>query len=361
LQLQPLLNLVLDQLGMVVEYTGAGISVLEGAEMRIAAYRGPGSQVLALDTRLPSASAGPLWEWMRRGEPVIIQDVRADSHEALLYRQSVGGHMNGSFSYVRSWMSVPLRVRDRDLGSVFLEHAQPNVYTPRHAELALAIARQAAIAIDNARLYEQVHEAAALEERQRLARELHDSVSQALYGIGLGATTARALLARDPQQVAAPLDYVITLAKAGLAEMRALIFELLPEALETEGLIAALTKQTAAVQARYGLAVDVMLGEEPEADLPAKQAIYRIAQEALHNVVKHARAGSIVLRLEASAGHLALEVRDDGMGFDAGGSFPGHLGLRSMRERMTRLGGDLSITSAPGAGTTVRATLPTPG
>src|SRR5581483_1884348 len=109
-------------------------------------------------------------------------------------------------------------------------------YTPRHAELALAVANQAAIAIENARLFERVQSAAATEERQKLARELHDSVSQALYGIALGARTARAQLDRDPAKAAEPLDYVLSLAQAGLAEMRALIFELRPESLATEGL-----------------------------------------------------------------------------------------------------------------------------
>jgi signal transduction histidine kinase len=120
-----------------------------------------------------------------------------------------------------------------------------------------------------------------LEERQRLARELHDSVSQALYGIALGARTARKRLDSDPSNLAEPLDYVLTLAEAGLTEMRALIFELRPDSIETEGLVAALGRQVAATRARYGVAVNAELADEPEVPVATKEALYRIAQEAM--------------------------------------------------------------------------------
>ncbi len=204
------------------------------------------------------------------------------------------------------------------------------------------------------RLYEQAQELAALQERQRLARELHDSVSQTLYGIGLGAHTAQEVLERDPEQAMASLEYVITLAEAGLAEMRALIFELRPESLETEGLVAALTKQVVVLHARYKLAVETDLGEEPDLSLEKKHALYRIAQEACHNIVKYARASTVVLRLAEQKDEILLEVRDNGRGFDPTGSFPGHLGLRSMQERIEKVNGAFAIESTPGQGTCIR-------
>ncbi|HKH09538.1 MAG TPA: sensor histidine kinase, partial [Rubrobacter sp.] len=155
-----------------------------------------------------------------------------------------------------------------------------------------------------------------------------------------------------------PLDYVLSLAEAGLAEMRALIFELRPESLETEGLVAALEKQAAAMRARHEIEVKTSLCDEPEASLEAKEAVYRIAQEALHNTVKHARAGKVRITMDCDPGWIDLEVSDDGVGFDSRGDFPGHLGLRSMRERAARLGGVLDVSSAPGAGMTVRASIP---
>ena len=208
-------------------------------------------------------------------------------------------------------------------------------------------------------LYEQAQELAALQERQRLARELHDSVSQALYGISLWAHTVReALESSEPEQAEAAIEDVLTLAEAGLAEMHALIFELRPESLVTEGLVAALTKQVEVLRARYKLTVEADLADEPDLSLEQKEALYRIAQEALHNIVKHARASSVVLRLAQQEKEVLLEVCDNGRGFDPTGPFPGHLGMRSMRERVAKMDGILTIESTPGQGTCIRVRIP---
>jgi signal transduction histidine kinase len=259
---------------------------------------------------------------------------------------------------IESGMDVPIVSGGRVLGGFGVSYTRPHAFTDPEQRMLLALADRAAAAIQNAELYERAQQAASLEERQRLARELHDSVSQALYGIALGARTARTLLDRDPQKAAEPVDYVLSLAEAGLTEMRALIFELRPESLETEGLVAALEKQVAAARARYGLSVDANLCPEPDAPLDVKEAVYRVAQEALHNVVKHARARNVQLRLAFDRGELTLEVEDDGAGFDPAGEFPGHMGLTSMRERIVRVAGEIEITSAPGRGTKVRAWVP---
>ncbi len=220
--------------------------------------------------------------------------------------------------------------------------------------------RVAAVALENARLYGQAQELAILQERQRLARELHDSVSQALYGIVLGARSARTLLHRDLDKLAALLANVQSQAETGLAEMRTLIFELRPESLEIDGLVVALKKQAEALQTRYELVILLDLGEEPPLPFLVKEALYRIALEALHNIVKHARATTAHVHLSAhrSVAGIVLEVSDNGIGFNAEQFFPGHLGLQSMRERLTRLGGHLHITSSPDRGTLIRATIP---
>ncbi|MBI3175282.1 MAG: HAMP domain-containing protein [Chloroflexi bacterium] len=198
---------------------------------------------------------------------------------------------------------------------------------------------------------------AALEERQRLARELHDSVSQALYGIALGARTAQTQLERDPAKLAEPLDYILSLAEAGLSEMRALIFELRPESLQNEGLVAALTKQSDALRTRYKLDLVTHFDPEPDIPLKAKEALYRIAQEAMHNIAKHAHATRVELSLRTSDGKLTLEIRDNGKGFEAAREYPGHLGLKSMPERAAQIGGRFHIESAPGTGTTITVQL----
>jgi signal transduction histidine kinase len=150
---------------------------------------------------------------------------------------------------------------------------------------------------------------------------------------------------------------VLSLAEAALTEMRALILALRPEALEEEGLVVALRQEAEAVRTRHRLDIETELAVEPTIAIAAKEAIYRIAHEALHNVVKHAQARRVRIRLELVHGGFLFEVQDDGVGFDPDAGFSGHLGLRSMRERVERCGGELRVDSAAGR-TIVRAVLP---
>ena len=203
-------------------------------------------------------------------------------------------------------------------------------------------------------------EVAAREERTRLAREMLDSLSQTLYGIALGAQMTHTLLERDVSQARQANDYVRSLAAAALAELRALIFALPPASLESEGLTGCLRNQAHALSAVHSIPVATRLCDEPPAPMPVKEAMYRIAREALHNALKHARAKQVELWLEQTDGALLLEVRDDGIGFDTGGTFPGHLGLYSMEERATRLGGTFTVESAPGCGTRIHVRIPGP-
>jgi signal transduction histidine kinase len=151
---------------------------------------------------------------------------------------------------------------------------------------------------------------------------------------------------------------VLSLAEAGLTEMRALIFELRPESIAIEGLVAAIGRQVAATQARYGVRVTAALADEPDVSLDIKEALYRIAQESMHNTVKHARANTITVTLAHEADEVRLEIADDGQGFDPNGEFPGHLGLRSMQERARNIGGTLEISSSPGDGTRIVLRVP---
>jgi PAS domain S-box-containing protein len=358
LKLDSLLGLILDQLKSAMDYTGASISIVEGNDLVLLDSRGPASQDQFRHLRIPLQRLGPIGEMITSRQPLFLPDVQDESPLAQTVQTAVGVLMDTMLYPVRACLMVPLILKDHVMGMLMLTSSEADAFSEHHATLALAIANQAAIAIENARLYEQAQALAALEERQKLARELHDSVSQALYSISLGAHTARTLLDRDPALVVEPLDYVVGLAKAGLAEMRALIFELRPESLETEGLVSALTKQGSALQFRHEVAVNLDLGLEPDLPLPVKQDLYRIAQEALHNTVKHAEAHMVSVSLSQTRDTVILEVRDDGVGFDPAGAFPGHLGLRSMQERVKQLGGVLSIESAPGHGTTISARVP---
>jgi signal transduction histidine kinase len=360
LDLDELIERVFDQMTQLIAYSGAVIVLREqdGFYRRASRHYGGGRPLEPRGHRYRMDPEDPIEGQLLRGTPLVIDDTLDDTIYAQSWRGKVGDQLDYAVQHVRSWMAVPMLANEQVIGFISLSHREPRNFTPHHVTLIAAIANHIATAVENARLHGQARRLAAVEERQRLARELHDSVSQALYGISLGAQTARALLDRDPSDLRPPLDYILELADAGLAEMRALIFELRPESLETEGLVAALQKRVSAVRARHRLSVDLTTCEEPEwLSLDAKEALYRIAQESIHNTVKHAGATWIGVRLAATPETVILEVVDDGRGFDAGGSFPGHLGLVSMRERIVRLAGSLSIESAPGAGTSVRAEL----
>lgn len=308
-----------------------------------------------LQAAYSAGAQSPTLEAFRRRRPMLVRDFRRFVLNHPLYAPIHHFVREGPWDTL---YIVPLISRGRALGTINLYYLPEQEPGEDEKVFLGAVADQTAVAVENARLLSEARGKAALEERQRLARELHDSVSQALYGITLGTKTARTLLDKNPDRVADPLDYVLSLAEAGQAEMRALIFELRPESLETEGLIAALEKQAAALKARHEIEVDAVLCDEPEASLDTKEVVYRIAQEALHNTVKHARAANVQIKVECDSKWITLEVSDDGIGFDAQGDFPGHLGLRSMRERALHLGGTLEVDSTSGKGTRISAQIP---
>ena len=209
LEFKSLLGLILDQLKVMTEYDGATIATVDGEQLVIIDYRGTGRQSM-LGWRFSLKQLGLIWEKIGRREVVIVDDVYEETHLALAYQQAIGDVRNSIFAPTRAWMAVPIILKERVMGVLNFSSREPGYFTPRHAALALGIANQAAVAIENARLYAQAQQLAPLEERQKLARELHDSVSQALYGISLGAHTARTALERGSEHVVEPLDYVLS-------------------------------------------------------------------------------------------------------------------------------------------------------
>lgn len=202
----------------------------------------------------------------------------------------------------------------------------------------------------------ELRESAASDERQRLARELHDSALQALYGIAMAAQAARRTAEGIPEnaRLTEALDYIVDQSETALVELRSLIFGLRPESVAEEGLVAGLRRLAAAVAARHKLQVDLVAETEPEIDDSAKEALYRIAKESLQNVVKHASARVVKLQLLSEDDKVELVIDDDGIGFDSEADHPGHLGLGSMKERATAQNLELTVHSRPGAGVEVR-------
>ncbi|PYE55937.1 sensor histidine kinase [Deinococcus yavapaiensis] len=242
-----------------------------------------------------------------------------------------------------------------ELSVVFLDGREPS---RREIEFWSAVADQASSAIGLDDLLRRTRTEASERERARMARELHDSVAQALYGIALGAKTARAQLQRDPAKASESLEYTVSLADGAASEMKALLFALRPDALEEGGLTPALARLAEALKARYKLDAVLEAPEEPQVSGDVKGALYRIAQEAAHNAVKHAKATNVRIRLDDDEGRLTLTIVDDGIGFDPSASRNGTLGLKSMKERAIAVGASFDVTSHLGAGTTVAVRLP---
>jgi PAS domain S-box-containing protein len=207
-------------------------------------------------------------------------------------------------------------------------------------------------------LRRQAGELAAGEERAHLARELHDSVTQALFSMTLVSRSVELLLERDVEAAKGQLTQLRDLQREALAEMRALIFELRPGNLEQDGLSRALRTHTAALQGRIGLPVVVESSLDERLPLPIEEVLYRISQEALHNVVKHAGARQVRLEVGRIASGVRLRIQDDGKGFDPARVPDGHLGLAGMRARADKIGARFSVKSVPGEGTTIEVVVP---
>jgi nitrate/nitrite-specific signal transduction histidine kinase len=354
LELSPLLGLILDQVKSVVDYDGASILGWDGDELRLLVYRGPIPQEQARQIRFRLEQAAANRAVVQGRQTVIIPDVRGDSPLARAFRETAGDELTTTFGYVRSWMGIPLVAKDQVLGMLSLDHQAPNHYTSEQAELALAFAAQAAVAMENARLYQQAQHAATIEERQRLARELHDAVTQTLFSASLIAEVLPRLWERDPDQGRQRLDELRQLTRGALAEMRTLLLELRPGSLVDAELGDLLRQLAESITGRAR--VPVALEVEGRCALPpeVKVALYRIAQEALNNMAKHARASQAWMSLHCRPEGVALCVSDDGCGFDPDCIPPNHLGLGIMHERARAVGARLEVESQAGEGTQVR-------
>jgi GAF domain-containing protein len=255
---------------------------------------------------------------------------------------------------IRAGLGAPITVSGQLFGLFGVAYCQPHVVSDDERRLVQALAQRAGLAIHNARLFEQAALVATAEERQRLARELHDAVTQTLFSASLIAEVVPRIWERDPNEGRQRLEELRRLTRGALAEMRTLLLELRPVAL-LETPFAHLLRQLAeATASRTNLLVDVR-AEDAERPLPAEVqiALYRIAQETLSNTGKHAGASRAEIHLRQRAGTVGLHLTDNGRGFDPSSTPPGHLGLSIMHERARGIGARLRIESRPGAGTRI--------
>ncbi len=294
------------------------------------------------------------------GRPFGVHDVQARLREgnvdvdAPSYQASVDTWINTVRDHFQSYMSVPLKVKDEIYGGVSFFYREAQTFSEEDFRLATALSDQAALAIENARLREQAEESAVAQERTRLARDLHDAVSQTLFSASIIAEVLPRIWERDADEGQRRLDELRQLTRGALAEMRMLLVELRPSALLDTSLCDLLGHLVEAFTGKTR--VPVSFETQGTCDLPpdAKIACYRIAQEALNNVAKHAGAGRVWVDVRCQAGSIMLSVRDDGRGFDRASIPTGHFGVDIMHERAQAIGAALSVTSEPGEGTVVR-------
>jgi len=343
---------LLEQVASIIQeafgYYHVGIGLVEGNDV---VYR-VGAGVLSdhpdfafEPARLEVGSEGITGWVAATGESLLIPDVGTEPRYVWMRP-----------SQTQSELTVPLKAKGRVIGVLDVQSDVLDAFDASDLLVIQSLANQAAIAIDNARLYEQAQRLAVVEERQRLARELHDSVTQALYGVTLYAeASARHLESGRTALATEHLRDLRDTAQEALREMRLLIFELRPSVLDSEGLASALRVRLEAVEERAGL--DVGLEVHGQATLPPEieQGLYGIAQEALNNALKHARAQQVTVALVYTDDLVSLEIADDGVGFDTAAAVAGGgLGLDGMIERAAQMGGDLRLNSQPHQGTVIR-------
>ena len=342
--LKEVLEIICNEALNLTDATGSAVLLLEnGDTLRITSAIG--EVLLAMDILPVDGSlAGRA---VLGGEPVLFNEVESLNLEYLRHRG------------IRSLLAAPLKVESTIIGVLDVIN-KVGGFSKEDVRIISLFADQAAIVIEQTQLHQQVEQMAVMEERQRLSRELHDSVTQALYSVNLYAEAARRALKAGKKEVSLEnLKKLREMTREALLEMRLLVFELHPSILEKEGLVAALQSRLAAVESRSGLQTGIQVEGERRLAIGLEEELYRIAQEGLTNAVKHAHARTVRIDLKYTPGQVRMELSDDGAGFDPGAvNGSGGMGLRSIRERVRRMNGRLDIGSSTETGTTLVITVP---
>lgn len=342
------LDRILVIIERVVPHDAAEIMLLEEGVARVVRSRGyvdPALHQELMGLRWSIAQIPNLRHMVETRQPLSIPDIMLHPEHEMM-KIAPGWRW-------RSYIGTPIHLKDEVIGFINLESTTPHFFQPQHTDRLVAFAEQAAVAIQNARLHEQEQTLAALQERERLARDLHDAVSQTLFSASVIAEALIRQLSRQPEKVEQGLVELHNLTRGAMAEMRALLLELRPASL-LEVQIADLFQQlAAATRSRRRMAISVVIPEQVQLPSDVKLALYRITQEALNNITKHARATQANITLKTENGYLELVIVDNGRGFNPDTVPPTSLGLNIMHERAKAIGANLDITTEAGQGTKV--------
>jgi len=348
LNVDQLLTKVVELIRDAFDYYHVHIYLIN-RENRWLVLRASSGEVGSAVQNLEIAGSSLNGEVVQSGEVLLVNDVA--EHPRFLADESLPD--------TRSELVVPLALSGRVIGTLDVQSTKVNAFAEDDVLVIQSLGDQIAVAIENARLVGRSRELAVVKERNRMARELHDSMTQLLHSLVLFAGAGRkAVQANRLERAERHIMRVEQNAQQALKEMRQMVFELRPHSLEEEGLAGALRQRLDAVENRVGITTRLSIEGELELPAAAEKGLYRIAQEALTNSLKHAFASSVHVQITASSETVSLEVIDDGRGFDPTNAGElGGLGLVSMRERAEELGGTLTIISATGKGTRVKVTV----
>ena len=332
---------ILRQVRLLIQYDSAGFFMQDGPDLRLT--HGAGFDYAVVDTRIPLNSQNRTVQAFKQMQTRIIPDVRDDPHWTPFSTRE----------QVHSCIAAPLVIGQEAIGVLTVDRIEPQAFTAEDAQILQVFANQAAIAFKNARLHQQAQTAAAMEERNRLAQDLHDAINQTLFSAAIIAEALPDIWQEDPQRGAQVLNELRLLTQGALAEMRTLLLELRPAALTEKNfgellqhLVKAFTNRTR---------IPVTLTVEDDCTLPpdVQVAFYRIVQESFINITKHAGATQVTVNFDAVPEQAALSISDNGRGFDINQIPPGHFGVAIVHERAENIGATLKIDSQPGRGTRI--------
>lgn len=350
LDLQP--GLILDQLQEIVEYTRGVLFAVDDSSLIPLTLRGTPQLEQSTQLQIHLQGHQETLDILFNGhQPIRVADLTSDNTQSKFFRLLLGDESADLTKGMRSWMWVPLVVENRLIGGLGLAHKKPDYFTNHHASLALSVANQIAITMMNSELSGQAQALAVMEERQRLARNLHDAINQSLFTAGLIAEVLPRLWEQDQDLARHSLKDLHRLTRSAQAEMRALLAELRPSTLTDTELGELIKLLGYALSGRIDIPVVVNVAKDINLPTNVQIAFYRVCQEGLNNIAKHANASRVDIDLHQTGAGITLRICDNGMGFDQNQSISGHYGLQMMQERAEVAGAQLTIMSQPGQGT----------
>lgn len=354
LSVERVLQLIVDRVRELADAQYAALGIV-GENGRIAQFLTSGISAEARQ-RIGSLPAGHglLGLLIREGQSIRIPDIGTDPR-----RYGFPPH----HPEMRSFLGVPLTVRGRSVGNLYLTNKRGREeFSVADQELVERFARHAGIAIENARLADQVRQLLVIEERERIGADLHDGIIQRIYGVNLSLDEVPDLVRAEPDEASRRVEQAIDALNATIGEIRDFIFILRPPGEPAGGLVPSLHALAAEVRIQTGLPIEILAEADPRPGADAVRELVSIVREAVSNAARHASAGRAEVSVREEPGQLRVEVSDDGRGFDAAAPRDeAHRGLVNMRRRAERLGGTLEVTSRPNAGTRIIVVLPMEG